>query len=278
MRVGVAMFCTDYSMGPVALARALEERGFESFWVPEHSHIPLSRASPFPQGGDLPKKYYDVMDPFVVLSAAAAATSTIKLATGVCLVAQRDPIQTAKLVASLDQVSTGRFLFGIGIGWNADEMANHGTDFKLRSHIMKERVSAMREIWTKSKPEYQGQFVRFGPMMTWPKPLQKNVPVYVGGAVPYGARRALEYGDAYLPHAFRPTYRFIDKIGEWHEMEKKAGRSIPVTVHAVEHDADKWGEYRDKGIERIVLSVDSEGADKLLPKLDQWARRLASVA
>lgn len=278
MRVGVAMFTTDYSMGPVALARALEERGFESFWVPEHSHIPLARTSQWPQGGELPKKYFDVMDPFVVLSAAAAATTTLRIATGICLVAQRDPIQTAKLVASLDQISGGRFIFGVGIGWNAEEMANHGTDFKVRAHIMKERVQAMREIWTKSKPAYEGQFVRFGPMMTWPKPVQKEVPVYIGGGLPHGARRALEYGDGYLPHAIRPTYRFLDKLPEWREMEKKAGRSIPVTVHAVEHDPDKWPAYRDAGLERIVLSVESEPADKLLPKLDAWARQLGRVA
>src|SRR5437773_969295 len=130
MNFGAAIFFTDYSMGPAELGRALEERGFESLWAPEHSHIPLSRRSPFPQGGDLPKKYYDVMDPFVTLAAAAAATTRLRVGTGVCLVVQRDPIQTAKLVASLDQVSGGRFLFGIGAGWNAEEMLDHGTDFK----------------------------------------------------------------------------------------------------------------------------------------------------
>ena len=170
MDFGAAIFFTDYSMGPVELGQALEARGFESLWAPEHSHIPLSRLSPFPQGGDLPKKYYDVMDPFVTLSAAAAATSRLKVATGVCLVVQRDPIQTAKQVASLDQVSGGRFLLGIGAGWNAEEMADHGTDFKSRFKVMQERVEAMRAIWTKSKPEYNGEFVKFPPMMTWPKP------------------------------------------------------------------------------------------------------------
>ena len=279
MHVGVAMFCTDYSMAPAALARALEERGFESFWVPEHSHIPLSRASAFPQGGDLPKKYYDVMDPFVVLSAAAAVTSRIKIATGICLVAQRDPIQTAKSVASLDHVSGGRFLFGVGVGWNADEMANHGTAFDKRIPIMKERIEAMKAIWSKSKPEYSGEHVKFGPMMTWPKPVQKpNPPIYVGGSMPYGARRALEYGDGYLPHANRPTYRFIDKMPEWRQMQKAAGRSVPVTVHAVEHDTQMWPAYRDAGVERVVLSIDSEPADKVLPKLDAWAKGMANVA
>ena len=181
MDFGAAIFFTDYSMGPAALGRALEERGFESLWAPEHSHIPLSRQSPFPAGGDVPKKYYDVMDPFVTLAAAAAATTTLQVATGICLVVQRDPIQTAKAVASLDQVSGGRFLFGIGAGWNAEEMADHGTDFKSRFAVMQESVEAMRAIWTKSKPEYAGEFVKFPAMSViaswsaiescaWPRP------------------------------------------------------------------------------------------------------------
>jgi probable F420-dependent oxidoreductase len=161
MRIGGAMFFTDYSMSPTELARALEERSFDSLWVPEHSHIPLTRKSPFPSGGDLPKKYYDVMDPFVVLSAAAAVTKTLLLGTGICLIAQRDPIQTAKQVASIDQVSGGRFLFGIGNGWNEDEMANHGTVFASRHKLARERIEAMKEIWTKSKAEYHGEFVNF---------------------------------------------------------------------------------------------------------------------
>jgi len=185
MEFGAAIFFTDYSMAPVELAVALEERGFESLWAPEHSHIPLSRLSPFPQGGDLPKKYYDVMDPFVTLSAAAGATKRLKVGTGICLVVQRDPIQTAKQVATLDQISGGRFLFGIGAGWNAEEMADHGTDFASRFEVMRERVEAMKAIWTKSKPEYDGKFVKFAPMMTWPKPHQKpHPPVIVGGAFP----------------------------------------------------------------------------------------------
>src|SRR5213594_4899318 len=183
MDFGAAIFFTDYSMGPAALGRALEERGFGSLWAPEHSHIPLSRRSPFPQGGDLPKKYYDVMDPFVTLAAAAAATQTLKVATGICLVVQRDPIQTAKQVASIDQISGGRFLFGIGGGWNAEEMEDHGTVFASRFKRMREQIEAMTEIWTKEKPEYHGEIVGFPPMMTWPKPKQKpRPPVIVGGA------------------------------------------------------------------------------------------------
>jgi probable F420-dependent oxidoreductase len=201
MRIGGAMFFTDYSMSPTELARALEDRGFDSLWVPEHSHIPLTRKSPFPSGGDLPKKYYEVMDAFVVLGAAAAVTKTLLLGTGICLIAQRDAIQTAKQVASLDQVSGGRFLFGVGNGWNEDEMANHGTAFASRHKLARERIEAMKVIWTESKAEYHGELVNFEPMMAWPKPVQKpHPPIIVGGAFPYGARRALHYGNGWMPN------------------------------------------------------------------------------
>ncbi len=275
MKVGVAMFCTDYAMPPADLAVALEKRGFESLWLPEHSHIPLSRVSPFPRGGDLPKKYYDVMDPFVALGATAAVTRTLKIATGICLVAQRDPIQTAKAVASVDQISKGRFLFGIGPGWNRDEMENHGVDFKTRNDVMSEKVAAMREIWIRTKPEYHGKYVDFDPMMTWPKPVQKpHPPVLVGGGVPFGARRALAYGDGWLPNATRPTYHLLDKMDEFRNMERAAGRKIPITAYGVEHDPESWRAYEDAGIERIVLSVASEPADAILPMLDHWAATL----
>ena len=197
MHFGVSMFHTDYSIPAVQLARALEERGFESMWAPEHSHIPVPRRTPFPGGGQVPKPYYEVMDPFVVLSAAAAVTKSLKLATGVCLVVQRDPIQTAKLVASIDQVSGGRFLFGVGGGWNAEEIEDHGTAFKSRFKLMRERIEAMKEIWTKETAEYHGEFVNFPTMMTWPKPVQKpHPPIIVGGAFPPAARRAIRYAPA----------------------------------------------------------------------------------
>ena len=275
MKVGVAMFCTDYSMQPTELAAALETRGFESLWLPEHSHIPLSRVSPFPPGGDLPKKYYDVMDPFVALGAAAAVTTSLKLATGICLVAQRDAIQTAKAVASLDQISKGRFLFGVGPGWNRDEMENHGVLFNSRMDIMGEKVAAMREIWTQPKAEFHGKFVDFDPMMTWPKPMQKpHPPVIVGGGVPYGARRALAYGNGWVPNATRPGYRLLDRMDEYREMEKAAGRKVPISAFGVEHDPKSWNAYENAGIDRIILSVPSEPADTILPILDRWAATL----
>src|SRR5512147_1820279 len=276
MEFGAAIFFTDYSMGPVELGRALEARGFESLWAPEHSHIPLSRLSPFPQGGDLPKKYYDVMDPFVALAAAAGGTTRLKVATGVCLVAQRDPIQTAKQVASLDQVSGGRFLFGIGAGWNAEEMADHGTDFKSRFEVMRERVEAMKAIWTKSKPEYNGAFVKFPPMMTWPKPVQKpHPPVLVGGAFPYGARRALRYGDGWMPHRSRTQYADVQALlPKFREMAAEAGRdlaSVPITIWGARENLDLLKRDRDDGVSRLVVSLDSAKADTIMPELDRWA-------
>jgi len=276
MEFGAAIFFTDYSLGPAELGRALEERGFESLWAPEHSHIPLSRRSPFPQGGDLPKKYYDVMDPFVTLAAAAAATSKLKVGTGICLVVQRDPIQTAKEVATLDQVSNGRFLFGIGAGWNAEEMADHGTDFGSRFEVMRERVEAMRAIWTKSKPEYDGKFVKLPPMMTWPKPVQKpHPPVIVGGAFPYGARRAIAYGDGWVPHASRPAYGdVLTLLPEFKKMASAAGRdpaSLPVTVFGIAEDVDAMRRARDAGVARALFNLPPAKADEVLPILDRCA-------
>ncbi len=279
MKFGAAMFFTDYSMTPGELARALEERGFESVWAPEHSHIPLSRRSPFPAGGEIPKQYYDVMDPFVSLTAAAAATTRLKVGTGVCLVVQRDPIQTAKLVASIDRVSDGRFLFGVGNGWNRDEMENHGTVFETRHKLARERIEAMKAIWTQSKPEYHGEFVNFGPMMTWPKPVQKpHPPVIVGGAFPYGARRALRYGDGWMPHRKRPAYEDVAAlIPEFRRMEAEAGRSVPITIWGAREDPDLLLRDRDLGVERVVVQLASAKADVILPELDRWAALIRRV-
>ncbi len=283
MEIGVSIFFTDYSAGPAELARALEERGFESLWTPEHSHIPTSRESPFPAGGDLPKKYYDTMDPFVTLSAAAAASEKLLLGTGICLVVQRDPIQTAKSVASLDRISGGRFLFGVGAGWNAEEMANHGTAFRTRLTLMRERIEAMRAIWTQTKPSYSGRFVSFPEMMTWPKPVRKpHPPVIVGGAFPFGARRAIEYGDGWLPHAWRPAYGdILNKLPEFRQMAAAAGRepdSIPVTVYGARAEADALARYRDAGIARAILELPSAGMDEILPILDRGAALAGAAA
>ena len=273
MKFGVAMFMTDYSMQPAELAMAVEERGLESLWAPEHSHIPLPRVSPWGGGGELPKHYYDVMDPFVCLAAAAAVTRTIKLATGVCLVIQRDPIQTAKEVASLDQISGGRFLFGVGGGWNAEEMADHGTEFKTRFKLMRERIEAMQSIWTETKPEYRGEMVDFGSMMVWPKPVQKpHPPIIVGGGFPHAARRAIRYGNGWIPLGGRMN--LLEMLPQFWEMASQAGRTkdeLPVTNFGPPVDDDEVQRNIEAGVDRIVYSLASEKAETILPQLDRIA-------
>jgi len=281
MQFGAAMFFTDYSMSPAELGRALEERGFESLWAPEHSHIPLSRRTPFPGGGDLPKRYYDCMDPFVTLTAAAAVTTTLKIGTGVCLVNQRDPIQTAKEVASLDQISAGRFLFGVGVGWNADEMENHGTVFETRAKLVRERIEAMKVIWTQSKAEYHGEFVNFDPMMAWPKPVQTpHPPVIVGGAFPHGARRALRYGNGWIPIAGHKGFDLAKLMERFRQLAAEMGRDpaeVPLSFFGGVDDIDLLKRNRDLGIARTVVSLDSDKADKILPVLDRWAEIMRQV-
>ena len=282
MKFGASMFFTDYSMAPGELAKALEQRGFESVWAPEHSHIPLSRKTPFIMGGDLPKKYFDVMDPFVSLTAAAMASTTLNVGTGVCLITQRDPIQTAKLVASIDQVSGGRFLFGIGNGWNQDEMEDHGQVFATRHKLARERVEAMKAIWTQTKAEYHGEFVNFDPMMSWPKPVQKpHPPILVGGAFPYSARRAIRYGSGWMPQVTEyAKTELADLIPRFRQMASEAGRdpdSIPISVWGRSADIDQMKRYRDLGVDRVATSLDSDTADKILPVLDHWAEVIRAV-
>ncbi len=277
MDFGASMFFTDYSMTSANLAKALEERGFESIWAAEHSHIPLSRKSPWGGGGELPKQYYDVMDPFVTLTAAACVTKTLRLGTGVCLVNQRDPIQTAKLVASIDQVSGGRFLFGVGNGWNQDEMENHGTVFATRHKLVRERIEAMKAIWTQTKAEYHGEFVNFDPMMTWPKPVQKpHPPVIIGGAYPYAARRAVRYGDGWIPLAGRPGQYgdVFDYVPKFRALLTEAGRdakTFPISLFSSADDLDTLKRYRDLGIVRCVVSLPAAKEDVVLPILDRCA-------
>jgi probable F420-dependent oxidoreductase len=273
MHFGGAMFFTDYSMSAPELARALEERGFESVWAPEHSHIPLSRKTPFPGGGDLPKPYYDAMDPFVVLAAAAQATKTLKVGTGVALIQQRDPIQTAKLVASIDQVSQGRFLFGVGGGWNQDEMEDHGTVYATRFKRVRESIEAMKEIWTKEKAEYHGEFVNFDPMIARPKPVQKpHPPIHVGGAFPHGARRAIRYGDGWIPGG-----DIREVLPKFREMAREAGRDIEITSFALGEDLDRVKRLNEMGVARVVPMFPPEKADKVLPIVDRWTKIMQQV-
>jgi probable F420-dependent oxidoreductase len=282
MEIGAAIFFTDYSMAPTELAVALEQRDFDSLWVAEHSHIPVTRRFSLPGNMELSKQYYDVMDPFVTLSAAAAVTTRLKLGTGVCLVIQRDTIQTAKSVASLDQVSKGRFLFGIGCGWNAEEMEDHGTVYETRTLKMREQIEAMKEIWSNDKPEYHGKIVDFPPMQTWPKPVQKpNPPIIVGGAFRLAARRAIRYGDGLIPAAASAgsggPEEFMPRL---HEMAREAGRdprSLSVTLSGAPEDLSVLQHNRDLGVTRMTVRLPPAKADEILPMLDRWAKLIPQV-
>ena len=279
MKYGITIFPTDSSIPPTELARAVEARGFESLWFPEHSHIPAKRESPWPGGPELPKMYYDVFEPFVALAAAAAVTTTLKLATGICLVVQRDPIQLAKSVATLDRVSNGRFLFGIGAGWNAEEMRNHGTDFGKRLSVMRERVLAMKEIWTKSKAEFHGKYVDFDPIMTWPKPVQRpHPPIHVGGGFPNAARRAVEYGDGWMPIFGRNE--ILAKLPELHRMLEAAGRdavAFEVSIFGMIALPAEVANARDAGVTRVIFGLPPHADEKVLPLLDRYAELARSV-
>ena len=282
MLFGASIFFTEYSISPGELAVALEERGFDSLWVAEHSHIPVTRRFTLPGSMELTRQYYDVMDPFVTLAAAAVVTKRLKLATAICLVIQRDTIQTAKSVASLDQVSGGRFLFGIGGGWNAEEMEDHGTVYETRFKKLREHIEAMKQIWTKEKPEYHGELVSFSPMMTWPKPKQKpHPPIIVGGAFRYAARRAIRYGDGIIPQApsagsgeaeeFLPRFR---------QMAEEAGRdpgSLSVTLGGAPEDPDRLKRYRDLGVVRMNVRLPPVKADEILPVVDRWAKLIPQL-
>jgi probable F420-dependent oxidoreductase len=278
MHIGVCMFNTDYAIRIEELARACEERGFESLWVPEHTHIPVSRKTPFPGGGELPREYKHTLDPFVALAAAAMVTRTLKLGTGILLLIQRDTITTAKEVASLDFVSGGRFLLGVGGGWNEDEMENHGTDFKTRFKRLGEQVRAMKEIWTKETAEFHGQFVDFDPIWMYPKPVQKpHPPVLFGGETEHTLRRVVEIGDGWFPRA-RNADRLFAGLEDLKKLAAKAGRdmaSISVSVFGAPGDAATLDRYRQAGITRAIVRLPSEPREKVLPLLDQHAKLLA---
>jgi probable F420-dependent oxidoreductase len=275
MKIGAVMFFTTQSMRPAPLARALEARGFESLWVPEHTHIPSSRNSAYPAAGGLVQAYYELMDPFLVLSSAAEATERLKVGTGIALIVQRDPIVTAKLVSTIDQLSQGRFLFGVGNGWNQDEIENHGTDFKSRHKLARERIEAMKAIWTNEEPEYHGEFVRFDKMKQWPKPVRKpHPPIIVGGAFPHAARRAVRYGDGWIPRDDWLERDGLGVIDAFHEMAGEAGRNpadLPITLFRVPDDIDRLRLYQRIGIDRVVFSLPMASEDEIMPILDRWA-------
>ena len=276
MKIGAVMFFTTDSMQPAPLARALEERGFESLWVPEHTHIPSTRKTEYPSGGALIRPYYDIMDPFLVLNTAATVTTKLKIGTGIALLTQRDPIITAKIVSSIDQLSNGRFLFGVGNGWNQDEIENHGTDFKSRHKLARERIEAMKAIWANDEPEYHGEFVNFGKMKQWPKPKQKpHPPIIVGGAFPHAARRAIRYGDGWIPRADRLEQDGIGVvIDQFRKLATESGRdpaSLPISIFRVPDDVERLRFCQKIGIDRVVFSLPAEKEDKILPILDRWS-------
>ena len=270
MKVGTLLFATEDTMPGPALIPELESRGLDSLFLAEHSHMPRSTER------ELPRMYYEAMDPFVYLATAATVPSSVLLGTGICLIVQRDPIQTAKLVASLDVVSNGRFVLGIGAGWNEEEMANHGTtDPTRRFKLMRERVEAMQVIWRDEVPEFSGEFVSFAPMEAWPKPKQKpNPPVLVGGTYPGAFNRAFRYADGWLPRSDVPD--LPARIEEFKARAQAQGSHHTVTVLLLNPaEAEK---YAEAGADRIIMGIPSRGADKVLPVLDRYADIAAKVA
>lgn len=274
MRIGVFYFPTDYGIQPAELARALEERGYDSLFFCEHTHIPTSRRSPFPGGGDLPRCYSHTHDPFVALSVAAAVTSKLHVGTAICLVTEHDPIVLAKTIASLDQVSGGRFVFGIGAGWNAEEMENHGTRFETRYKVMGERVRAMKALWTQEEAAFHGEFVNFDPVWSYPKPAQRpHPPILLGGGTDHTLKRIIAYCDGWLPRSYG-GFDLVKGVKRLHDMAGEAGRdpsSLQVTVFGAPADAATLASYRDAGIQRGLLAIPDLSRDEILRLLDKNA-------
>jgi probable F420-dependent oxidoreductase len=270
--VGIAVVSGDYGLAPPALGRAVEQRGFESLFYAEHTHIPVASSRP---DGRPVRDYAETYDPFVALSAVAAVTTALRLGTAVCLVTERDPIVTAKAVSSLDRVSGGRFLFGVGAGWNRQELANHGTDPRTRMALLAERVQAMRRIWTDDEAEYHGRFVDFDPIWSWPKPIQRpHPPVLVGGNGPGTEDRVLEFGDAWLPQCgpLDSVEELERRIGALRRRAADAGRgAIPVTLFGAIPERPMLEAFAGAGVDRCLLPLPPGDASALLATLDQWA-------
>jgi probable F420-dependent oxidoreductase len=274
MQVGVFYFPVDYGIAPDELGAVLEARGFASLYLPEHTHIPVSRRSPFPGGGELPKKYSHTHDPFVALSFAAAATKKLLLGTGICLVPEHDPIVTAKSVASLDQLSGGRVVFGIGGGWNVEEMENHGARYATRFKLMRERVLAMKALWTQEEAEYHGEFVDFDPVWSYPKPKQRpHPPILLGGETDYTLRRIVEYCNGWIPRPV-PGFTPRDAKARLARMAEQKGRNpaeLSITVFRAPADKAALDDYRAAGIDAALLEIPDLSRDEILRLLDQYA-------
>lgn len=269
LSIGLAIFPTDQTIAIDELAREAEARGFESLWVTEHTHIPAERRTPWPGGGELPGYYARSLDPFVALTAAAAATSRLRVATGVCLVVEHDPIILAKQVASLDLVSGGRVLFGVGGGWNREEMENHGTAFGTRWKLLRERVEAMKAIWTQDEAEYHGELVDFDPIRSWPKPVQRpHPPVLVGGSGPRILERVVRYGDGWMPNRGDA----LSRIPELRRLAEAAGRDpIPVTAYPAA-TPEALAELEQAGVERALFYVSQDGREAALRRVEELTR------
>lgn len=272
--VGIFIFATDYAMRIDELAREAEARGIESLFVPEHTHIPASRRSPWPGGADLPKEYWNTLDPFVALTAAASATKTLRIGTGICLLTERDPIATAKAVASLDLLSGGRFEFGIGAGWNAEEMEHHGTAFSNRFQVMSERAQAMQTLWRQEEAAWHGKFVHFDAAWSFPKPVQKpNPPILVGGESVHTLRRVVAFGDGWFPRArrgFDPATE-VARLKRVADAAERDASTLSISVFGAPAKAETLDAYRAAGIDRAVLALPSAGPDTVLPLLDRYA-------
>ncbi len=279
MDIGVFSYNTEYSMPADELAVACEERGYESLWLPEHTHIPASRESPFPGGGELPKEYVHMSDPFIGLAAAAAVTKKIKLGTGISLVVEHDPIVQAKQVASLDRISNGRFLFGIGAGWNKEEMLNHGTPPNRRWKVLTERIEAMKELWTQDEASYHGEFVNFDRVWSYPKPMTKPHPPILLGSLSskIGLKRVVELCDGWIPVA-AAVEDLPGSIAKLHEHAKEVGRdpqSIPITCFCTNAPkAHILERFQNQGAVRTVVRIPTEGRDSVLAFLDQYSEMI----
>jgi probable F420-dependent oxidoreductase len=274
MGFGVLTFVTDEGIGPVELGQALEQRGFESLFLAEHSHIPVDAKTPYPMGGPIPRKYYRTLDPFVALTAAAVATKTLELGTGIALIPQRDPILTAKEVTSLDLVSEGRFRFGVGVGWLREEIANHGVDPKVRGRVVEERLRAMIEIWTHQQAEFHGEFVDFDPIYSWPKPVTKPYPpLYLGGG-PASFKRIARLQAGWI--SMTPSAEVLS--GQLEELRAIADHNVPViNFHGGEPTAKELEAYLPLGLEQVLVELPTEPRDETLRRLDELQAELAKV-
>ena len=276
-RFGITLFPTDYSIGPAEVAKAVEERGLDSLFFPEHTHIPASRATPYPGGGDLPKTYWHAHDPFVALGAAAAVTERILLGTGICLVIERDPITLAKEIASLDTISNGRVVIGIGAGWNREEMENHGADYRNRWAVVREKVLAMREIWNNEEAEYHGEYVDFDPIWSYPKPVQDNgPPIWIGANSKWVFDRVADYADGWLPIGGIGSGN-LERLKAAVEARGRRVEDIDLALFGAPPDAGQLVGRIEQGFDHVVFVVPSEHEDVVLPVLDRIAGVVEAV-